>query len=263
MKIVVTVKQVPDPDIPPSHFKVDEAAGRVVPPSGVAPVVNGYDLNALEAAIKLKESNGAEVVALSLGAAEARDALKRAIAMGATSAVLVSDPALANADSRATAQALASAIRKVGDVDLVMSGRQASDSDAGQVPLGIAELLGLPAVSPIRKLELTEAGVRVERIVEDGYQVVEAPLPCVVAVSSEIGEPRYPPLKGIMAAGRAQIPVWSISDLGLDAANLAPRRIQQRLYVESREASVELVEADTPEEAGERLALKLREAKLI
>jgi electron transfer flavoprotein beta subunit len=263
MKIVVTVKQVPDPDIPPSHFKVDESAGKVVPPSGVAPVVNGYDLNALEAAIKLKESNGAEVVALSLGAAEARDALKRAIAMGATSAVLVGDPALADADSRATAQALAAAVRKIGEVDLVMCGRQASDSDAGQVPLGIAEILGLPAVSPIRKLELTGNGVRVERIVEDGYQVVEAPLPCVLAVSSEIGEPRYPPLKGIMAAGRAQIPVWSISDLGLDDNNLASRRVQKRLYVESREASVELVEADTPEEAGEKLALKLREAKLI
>lgn len=263
MKIVVTLKQVPDPDIPPAHFKVDEAAGRVVPPSGVAPVVNGYDLNAVEVAIKLKESQGAEVVALSLGAAESRDAVKRAIAMGATSGVQVSDPQLTDLDSRATARVLAAAIRKIGDVDLVMCGRQASDTDAGQVALGIAELLGLPAVSPIQKLELAGSGLRVQRIVEDGYQVVEVQLPCLVAVSSEIGEPRYPPLRGIMAAGRAQVPVWTAADLGLDAAALDPKRVQRRLYVETREAKVELIEADTPAEAGEKLALKLREAKLI
>src|ERR671939_627474 len=107
MKIIVTIKQVPDPDIPPGHFKIDEAANRVVPPSGVNPVMNGYDANALEAALKLKEQHGGEVVALSLGATEARDTLKRAIAMGATSAVLVSDPALDGLDSLATARVLA------------------------------------------------------------------------------------------------------------------------------------------------------------
>lgn len=263
MKIIVTIKQVPDPDIPPHHFKIDESANRVVPPSGVAPVMNGYDANALEAALKLKEQHGGEVVALSLGPAEARDTLKRALAMGATSAVLLSDPAFEQLDSLATARVLAAAIKKIGDYDLILCGRQASDSDAGQVPLGLAELLDLPAVSPIQAVEVADGGLKVQRIIEDGYQVVQVPQPCVLAASSELGEPRYPPLKGIMAAGRAQIPVWSAADLGLAPDQLQPRRQLRRLYVESRESQVELIEADSPAEAGEKLALKLREAKLI
>ena len=263
MRIVVTVKQVPDPDIPPSHFKVDEAANRVVPPAGVAPVMNGYDANALEAALKLKEAHGGEVVVISLGGAEARDTLKRAIAMGADQAVLLSDPAFENLDSLGTARVLAAAIKKLGDFDLVMAGRQASDTDAGQVGVGLAELLDLPAVSPIQAVEASDGGFQVRRIVEDGYQVVDVPKPCLLAVSSEIGEPRYPPLRGIMAAGRAQIPVWDAAELGLDPAQLAPVRELRRLYVEQRETQVELIEADDPAEAGEKLALKLREAQLI
>jgi electron transfer flavoprotein beta subunit len=263
MKIIVTIKQVPDPDIPPGHFKVDEAAKRIVPPSGVNPVMNGYDANALEAALKLKEQHGGEVVALSLGAAEARDTLKRALAMGATEAVLVSDPTFDQLDSFGTARVLAAAIKKLGDFDLILSGRQASDTDAGQVHIGLAELLGLPVVSPIQAVEAADGGLKAQRIIEDGYQVVQVPKPCLLGVSSEIGEPRYPPLRGIMQAGRAQIPVWTAADLGLDAESLKPRRELGRLYVETRETQVELIEADDPAEAGEKLALKLREAKLI
>lgn len=263
MKIIVTIKQVPDPDIPPGHFKVDEVARRVIPPTGVAPVMNGYDANALEAALKLKEQHGGEVVALSLGAAESRDTLKRAIAMGADSAALINDPNLEGLDSLATSRVLAAGIQKIGGHDLIMCGRQASDTDAGQVPLGIAELLNLPAVSPVQAVEVTGGGLKVERIIEDGHQVLELPLPCLLAVSSEIGEPRYPPLKGIMAAGRVQIPVWTAADLGLSADQLAPARELRRLYVETRETQVELVDGETPAEAGEKLALKLREAKLI
>jgi electron transfer flavoprotein beta subunit len=263
MKVVVTIKQVPDPDIPPGHFKVDEATRRVLPPSGVAPVMNGYDANALESALKLKEQHGFEVVALSLGATEARDTLKRAIAMGATSAILLNDPAFEELDSLGTARVLAAAIQRIGDVDLILCGRQASDTDAGQVPLGIAEVLQLPAVVPIQALEVADGGFRVQRIADEGYQVLEVPRPCLLGVSSEIGEPRYPPLKGIMAAGRAQIPVWSASDLGLDAGALTPVRQLRRLFTETRESQVEMIEAETPAEAGEKLALKMREAKLI
>ena len=263
MNIIVTVKQVPDPYIPPSHFKVDEAANGVVPPSGVAPVMNGYDANALEAALRLKEKHGGKVTVLTLGSSEARDTLKRAIAMGADGAVLVDDPALRDGDSFTTATALARAVEKVGEYDLILSGRQASDTDAGQVPLGLAELLGVPVVSPVIAIEQHGGGVLVHRMVEDGYQVLDVPLPAVVAVSSEIGEPRYPPLRGIMAAGRAQIPVWTAADLGLDAASLGRRSTLRRLYVEQREAQVELIEADSPAAAGVALADKLREAKLI
>ena len=262
MDIIVTVKQVPDPDIPPSHFRVDEAARRVIPPQGVAPVMNGYDANALEEALRLKDKHGGKVTVVTLGGDSARDTLKRAIAMGADAAIHINDPALLDADAFTTAQALAAAIKKIGACDLVLSGRQASDTDAGQVHLGIAELLGLPAVSPVQKVEeVADGSITVERIAEDGYQRVRMQLPGLLGMSSEANEPRYPPLKGIMAAGRAQIPVWTAADLGVGAPE---RKVEvRRLYMETREARVELIEADTPAEAGVRLADKLREAKLV
>src|SRR3954447_18278669 len=141
MDIVVTVKQVPDPDIPPTHFKVDEATRKVIPPSGVAPVMNGYDANALEAALRLKEAHGGTVTVITMGPAESKDTVKRALAMGADKAVMIDDPTLADADSFLTARALASGISNIGEFDLVLCGRQASDTDGGQVHLGIAELL--------------------------------------------------------------------------------------------------------------------------
>jgi electron transfer flavoprotein beta subunit len=262
MDIVVTVKQVPDPDIPPTHFKVDQAANKVIPPAGVSPVMNGYDAHALEAALVLKEQLGGTVTVVSLGGDTARDTLKRAIAMGADAAVHVNDPPLNEADSTTTARALAAAIKKIGKFDLVMSGRQASDTDGGQVHLGLAHHLGVPAISPVQKIEEADSGsVTVERIVEDGFQRLKVNLPALLGISSEINEPRYPPLKGIMAAGRAQIPVWSAADLGLDGS---PGSVQlRRLYVETREAHVELIEADSLAEAGTKLADKLREARLV
>jgi electron transfer flavoprotein beta subunit len=262
MEIVVTVKQVPDPDIPPSHFKVDEATRKVAPPQGVAPVMNGYDANALEAALQLREQQGGKVTVVTLGPDSARDTLKRALAMGADAAVHVNDPALADPDSLLTASVLAAAIKKLGQVDLVLAGRQASDTDGGQVHLILAELLDLPVVSPIQKIEQVDAdSLTVQRIAEDGYQRVRVRLPALIGVSSELNEPRYPPLRGIMAAGRAQIPVWTAAELDVDTASKTVDVV--RLYVEAREAHVELIQADTPAEAGTRLADKLREAGLV
>src|SRR6267142_2534145 len=171
MDIVVTVKQVPDPDIPPTHFKVDQTANKVIPPAGVAPVMNGYDAHALEAALVLREQLGGKVTVVSVGPDTARDTLKRAIAMGADAAVHVNDPSLNEADSTTTARALAAAITRIGSFDLVLSGRQASDTDGGQVHLGIARYLGIPAVSPVQKIEAAAPeSLTVQRIVEDGYQ---------------------------------------------------------------------------------------------
>jgi len=212
MDIIVTVKQVPDPDIPPRHFQVDEAARKVIPPQGVAPVMNGYDANALEAALRLKDKHGGTVTVVTLGGDRARDTLKRGIAMGADAAIHINDPALLDADAFTTAQALAATVKKIGAFDLVLSGRQASDTDADQVQLG------LPAVSPVQKVEeVADGSITVERIVEDGYQRVRSHLPGLPGMSSEANELRYPPLKGIMAAGRAQIPVWTAADLGVGA----------------------------------------------
>lgn len=184
--------------------------------------------------------------------------------MGADQAVLLDDPAFADGDSATTATALAAAIRKLEGADLILCGRQASDTDAGQVHLGIASLLGVPGVSPVQRLSPEGEGVvRVERLLEDGHQVLDVRLPALLGISSEVYEPRYPPLKGIMMAGKAQIPVWGAAELGIAPEQLQAKRVLRRLYVDQREAQVELIEADSPTEAGEKLALKLREAKLI
>src|SRR5919199_856144 len=262
MDIVVTVKQVPDPDIPPTHFKIDEAARKVIPPAGVAPVINGYDANALEEALRLREKHGGKVTVVTLGGDSARDTLKRAIAMGADAAVHVNDPALLDADSHVTAQALAAAIKKIGAFDLVLSGRQASDTDAGQTHIALAHALEIPVVSPLQKIEEIDGQTAtVQRVIDDGYQRIKVQLPALLGISSEMNEPRYPPLKGIMAAGRAQIPVWTAADLGLEPSE--PKVQLRRLYIETREAKVELIEADSPAEAGIKLADKLREARLV
>jgi electron transfer flavoprotein beta subunit len=266
MNIVVCIKQVPDPEIPTSQFKVDEAAKAVVPPPGVAPVISTFDLHAIEAAVQLKEAHGGQVTVLSLGAATVRDALKRAIAMGCDAAVQLEDPAFEGGDSFAAATVLAAAIRKLGDVDLILAGRQASDWDSGQVPAALAELLGVSGAVPVQKVEVRDGELYVERVTEDGYQPITMPMPSVLGISNEINQPRYPTLKGIMASGKVPIPVWAAADLGLapDQVGSQGRRILlERLYVPVQEGSCEFIEGETPQEAGERLAQRLREARLI
>jgi electron transfer flavoprotein beta subunit len=266
MHIAVCIKQVPDPEIPTSQFKVDEAARTVVPPAGVAPVISTFDLHAIEAAVQLKEQQGGKVTVLSLGSAAVRDALKRAIAMGCDAAVQLEDAAFEGGDSFATATALAAAIRKLGDVDVVLTGRQASDWDSGQVPSALAELLEVAGAVPVQKIEVRNGGLYVERVTEDGYQPIEMPLPSVLGISNEINQPRYPTLKGIMASGKVPIPVWSAADLGLAAEQLGERGrriLLERLFVPVQESTCEFIEADTPQEAGEKLAQRLREARLI
>lgn len=262
MDIIVTAKHVVDPNTPPSHFKIDDNEKHVIPPMGIPPLMNGYDENALEQALQLKEKFGGKVTVISLGDDSTRDTLTRAIAMGADSAIHINDEALQDLDSNGTARALTAAIGKVGSYDLILCGRQASDTDAGQVLFAIAEQLGLPVVSPAKRVEAEdESTLTVDRIAEDGAQRVRVQLPALIGVSSELNEPRFPPMRGVMAARRAQIPVWKLDDLGIEAPQ---HKIElKRLYMETQESQVELINADTPAEAGVKLADKLKEVGLI
>jgi electron transfer flavoprotein beta subunit len=262
LNIIVTLKQVLDPNTPPSHFVVDEVARKVKPPPNIAPVMNGYDANALEEAIRLKEQHGGKVTVVCLGDDTARDSLKRAIAMGADAVVFIQDPELLDSDSFTTARVLSAAIKTLGPFDLILSGRQASDTDAGQVLHGIAEFLDLPSVSPIKKIEQVEPdALLVHRIVEDGYQRVRVRLPALLGVSSEINEPRYPPLRGLLAANRAHIPSRGGVDFGVESAT--PKLELRRLYAQPAQARAELIEADSDAELGVKLADKLHEVGLI
>ncbi len=264
MHIVVCVKQVPDWDIPPASFKVDEAAKKVVPPPGVAPVPSQFDAIAVEAAMRIKDAAAdTKVTVMSLGAASARDVIKHGLAMGGDEGVLLVDDAFNELDSTGTAKVLSAAIKKLGDVDLVLTGRQAVDWDLGVTGTLIAEMLDAPVITFARSVSVTDGKVRVERVLPDAFETIEASLPAVVTVSNELGEPRYPKLQQIMAAARKQVNQWGAQDVGLDAAALAPRLTLEQLYVPVTETKVEIMEGDTPEEQAANLARRLKEAKLI
>ena len=264
VSIAVLAKQVIDPEMPMAAFRIDADAKAVVPPSNIPPVVNGFDENAVEAALQIKDSQEASITVISTGTSFALDVMKKPLSMGADELVLLQDDAFENSiDSFFTAQLLAAAIRKLGGFDLIICGRQASDWDNAQVPLGVAEILGLSCISLGKKVEIKDGKVSVERITNDGYEVVEAPLPALVTVSNELGQPRYPTLRGIMAATRKQPTIWNAADLDADASQLEPRVTLQELFVPVRDQQCEIIEGDDAADAGRQLALKLREAKLI
>lgn len=266
MNIIVCVKQVPDPETPPASFRIDPDAKRALPAPGVPPVLSPFCLNAVEAALKLKDAHGGKITVLSLGSGLVPEVVKKPLAMGADELVLLEDAAFEGGDSYATALALSAAIRKLGACDLVLCGRQASDWDAGQVGLGIAHFLGLPAVTIARKVEARDGRLRVERVVEDGYEVVETALPALVTVSNEVGEPRYPTLLGIRAAARKPVQSWKAADLGLGTEQVgeAGSRLQvRRLFIPQKESHCQFIEGEDALEKASKLAVALRTDKLI
>ncbi len=267
MHIVVCVKQVPDWDIPPSSFKIDEALNQVVPPPGVADVPSQFDTIGVEAAMRLKdEAPDTKVTIMSMGAESARDVIKHSLAMGADEGVLLTDAMFENLDWFQVSLVLSTAIKKLEDVNLVVCGRQAVDWDMGVAGSGIAEMLDWPALTIGKQVKVSDGTLSVERVLMDGFETVEAPLPAVVTVSNELGEPRYPKLQQIMQAAKKQVTIWSAADLSLDDSQLgagARKLTLEKLYVPVSNVECEFMEGDTPEEMAQNLAKKLAEAKLI
>ena len=266
MNMIVCAKQIPDPEAPPASFKIDPATNKVVLPSGVSPVISPFDEQAVEAALRIKDTLGGKITTISLGDNLLREVVKKPLSMGGDELILLEDEAFVDGDSWSTAYALAMAIKKIGDYDLIFCGRQAGDWDAGQVGSGIAEILGLPNVTLAQKIDITDGKARVERVTADGYEVVEVSLPALITVSNELGEPRYPTIKGIMAAKKKEVVVWKPADIGVDPAQAgaAGRHTKLvKLFQPVREGKCEVIEGETPEEAAANLALKLREAKIL
>jgi len=186
--------------------------------------------------------------------------------MGADELILLEDEAFADGDSWSTAYALAMAIKKIGEYDLIFCGRQAADWDGGQVGSGIAEILGLPSVTIARKIDITDGKARIERVTTDGYEVIEVSLPALITVSNELGEARYPTIRGIMAAKKKEPVIWKPADIGVEPSRVgaAGRRTKLvKLFQPVREGKCEIIEEESPEEAAVSLALKLREAKIL
>jgi electron transfer flavoprotein beta subunit len=263
LKIVVLAKQVIDPEMPSSAFRIDANGLRVAPPPNLAPVVNGFDEQAVEAALRIKEAVGdAHVTVLSAGASFASDVIKKPLAMGADALVLVEDESLAYThDPLPVVDTLAAAIGKLGRVDLLLAGRQASDWDNAQVPIGLAETLGWPVVTLARAIEVTGEVARVERVLPDGHEVAEVLLPAVVTISNELGNARYPNMRGIMNAKRIEATRWRLADLEVTPRTGVLELLSLALPPQDR--VTEMVTGENDADAGRRLATRLREEKLI
>ncbi len=260
--IVCCVKQVPDPEAPAAQFKVDEAAKKVLDVPGIQPVASQFDTIGVEAALRIKDKIAdTTITILTLGPDAYRDTIKHCLAMGVDEGVHINDPALNQADHWATAEILVAAIKKLEPADLIICGRQAVDGDMGVVGSTLAEIMGVPVVTLAKGVQMEGGKVTVERMLMDGVETMEAPTPCVITISNELGEPRYPQLRQIMAAAKKEGKVLTASDLGIDAAK---NRVNlEALFVPEVDVETEFIEAETLAEAGEQLAVRLREAKLI
>ena len=264
LHILVTAKQVIDPEMPLSAFRIDADGKGVVTPPTFPPVVNGFDEYAVEAALRIKDHQEARVTVLSVGAQFDLNIMRKPLAMGADNLILCQDPAFAGLpDSLVTARLLSAAIRKIGAFDLLLCGRQASDWDNAQVPLYLAELLALPCITLAQKVEVTAGKVQVEQLVPDGYLVTETSLPAVVTVSNELGEPRYPTMRNIMTANRKRPTTWRLSDLNVDPAQLVSQVEVIEVKFPERTQQCEFLEAEDGAAAGRKLAATLRQAGLI
>lgn len=256
MKIVVCIKQVPD-----SAARVVVEGGKIS--WGDAPlVINPWDEYAVEAALQQKESLGGTVTAISIGGETAKEAIKHALAMGVDDAILISDSALVGLDTQGAAQVLAAAIRKVGGVDLAFFGRQAIDGDSGVTPSQTARLLGWASLTLAAAIKVEAGNIRVERAIEEGRQIVTAKTPAVLSLVKDFGEPRYPSFMGIRKASRAEIPVWTLTDLGMSAPSPVISW-PEVMNPPSREVTCEIISGSSPDEIAGKLADKILAEKVL
>jgi electron transfer flavoprotein beta subunit len=230
---------------------------------GDAPLVlNPWDEFAIEAALQLVEALGGDLTVVSVGGESAKEALKTSLAMGCTQAILVSDPALQGADSQASAHVLAGVIKKIGNVDAAFFGKQAIDGDMGVTAPQTARLLGWPMLGLVASLKVEDGKLHVEKTFEEGRQIVDCPLPAVVSVSKDIGEPRYPSFMGIRKASRATIPTWDLAELGIGAPGSVVHW-PEVLNPPVREVKTEIITGGGAQEIAEKLADKILEEKVL
>ncbi|NOZ68118.1 MAG: electron transfer flavoprotein subunit beta/FixA family protein [Deferribacteres bacterium] len=260
MNIIVCIKQVPDT----AEIKINPETNTLMR-EGVPSIINPFDLHALEAAVRIKEDLGARVTALTMGPPQAESSLREAISMGADDAVLLSDRAFAGSDTWATSYALAGAIRKLG-ADIVFCGKQAIDGDTAQVGPETAEFLDIPHVSYVRNIEwIRDNTIRVQRLMDEGYDVVESPLPVLLTVVKELNQPRMPSLKGKMAAKKAQIRMMGKADIEADEDSLglkgSPTKVKS-IFAPETKAGRMMIEGG-PEEQVDILIKELRKIKCL
>jgi electron transfer flavoprotein alpha/beta subunit len=260
MNIIVCIKQVPDT----AEVRINSETGTLIR-EGVPSIVNPLDMHAIEAGLQIREKVGGKVVVLTMGPPQAETALRDAISMGADEAFLLSDRAFAGSDTWATSYTLSRAIQKL-DADVIICGKQAIDGDTAQVGPEMAEFLNIPHISYIRKIEdITDSTVRVQRLMDEGYDIVESTLPALLTVVRELNEPRLPSLKGKMVAKKAEIKKWGSSDIMADENNVglkgSPTQVKNIFTPEARSGR-KMLEGN-PEEQVDALIQELRGIKCL
>ncbi|MBF0494803.1 MAG: electron transfer flavoprotein subunit beta/FixA family protein [Candidatus Omnitrophica bacterium] len=229
MHIVVLIKQVPET----TDVKIDPVTN-TLKREGVKSIINPFDMYAIEESVRLKErfGEGCKVTVITMGPPQAMEALREAVSMGCDEAVLLSDRKFAGSDTWATSYTISQAIKKLGVVNIIVCGKQASDGDTAQVGPGVSTHLDIPQVTYVKKIEeITKEHAKVERMTEEGYDIVVTPLPALFTVVKEINEPRLPSLKGKMKAKKMEIPVWNAETLACDSAKIgldgSPTRVMK------------------------------------
>ena len=261
MNIVVCLKQVPGT----TEVKIDPQTNTLIR-QGIKNIINPFDTYALEEGVRLKEKHGGKVTIISMGPPQAEAALREAVSLGADEVVLLTDRAFAVADTWATANTLAKAILKLGKYHLIICGRQTIDGDTGQVGPEMSEMLKIPFIAYVSKIEeIKDNYLRVSRMVEDGHEVIETTLPAVITVAKEINVPRLPSLRGIMKSKSVAITTWGIKELDVNAndVGLAGSSTQViKIFFPQRVPNAEIFTGDASAQV-DKLLEKLREAKLL
>jgi electron transfer flavoprotein beta subunit len=261
MNIVVCLKQVPGT----TEVKINPQTNTLIR-QGIKNIINPFDAYALEEGVRWREKQGGKVTVISMGPPQAVEMLREAVSLGADEAVLLSDGAFAGADTWATAFTLAGAIKKIGQVDLVICGRQSTDGDTAQVGPEMAEMLGFPFVAYVGRIEELACGqIRLQRMVDEGHEVIQSPLPAVITVTKEINVPRLPSLRGIMKSKSASIPTWTVKDLGLDPNNVGLSGSYTKvvkIFTPRREKKAEMLPGEVEAQVS-CLIRKLKENRMI
>ena len=267
MNIFVCIKEIQNPELVSDLFRVDEDRKEVIPVRGMPLVTSPFDEQAVEAALRIRDRAGsAAITALTLGPRGSQAALKRALSMGADRGILIADENLEKQDAYGVAISLCRAIEKSGPYDLILTGRQAADWDAGIVGCGMAEILRVPVVTFAKDIRLEGRKVVVERVLDDGFETVETPLPCVVTVANELGEPRKASLRETMRAARKPVIAYDSATLGLSSELLgepALRQTRDRLFIPTKDGHCEMFTGGSAREIAQRVTARLREAKCL
>jgi electron transfer flavoprotein beta subunit len=260
-KIIVCAKQIPDTEAPFSNVSVNVEKKEVI--VDAPDVISPYDENALEAAIRIKEELGGKITVLSMGRKVSDTVLRKTVAAGADALILLEDPAFERLESRSIAYVLSRAIKKIGEYDLILTGRQAGDWDSGQVGLILAEILGIPSISLARSIKVKDSSVVVEKLVPVGYEVVEAGLPALVTVSNEVGELRYVARTKMMALLRRPmtIPKWGTRHLDLSVDALKPVHLTELCPPPDMRRECVFMEGASPDEKAAKLAAVFKELR--